>query len=191
MPEESLSTQLASHLSANIRHVRNERSLTQQGLAKLSGIPRSTISLLEAGDGNPTLHVLVQLSTALRLSIEEILSAPKSVTKLYKKGALPIEKRGREEIVRIQKLLPDPIPGMEIDRIELEPSGKMVGVPHRSGTREYLTCEKGKITLWTLGEKHILSPGDVIAFQGDQRHSYQNTGHSLAVGFSVVTLSPL
>ena len=79
---------------------------------------------------------------------------------------------------------------MEIDRMSLKVGAKVVGVPHRPGTREYLTCEKGQITLWAGGEKLLLIAGDVAAFQGDQRHSYSNDGDEEAVGFSVVTFAP-
>jgi hypothetical protein len=34
-----------------------------------------------------------------------------------------------------------------------------------------------------------LSPGDVVVFQGDQRHSYRNPGRVPAVGYSVVLLA--
>ena len=66
----------------------------------------------------------------------------------------------------------------------------MSGVPHRPGTREYLACERGRLTLRAAGERFDLGPGDVAAFQGDQPHSYHNEGSVVAVGFSVVTLAP-
>ena len=78
---------------------------------------------------------------------------------------------------------------MEIDRIELPPRVKMTGVPHTPGTREYLTVESGAITLVAAGESFELEVGDVIAFRGDQRHSYANPGTKVAVGYSVVVLA--
>ena len=89
----------------------------------------------------------------------------------------------------MRKLLPDPIPGMEIDRIEVAPGARMTGVPHTPGTREYLTCETGKKLLVVSGERFTLAPGDVAVFRGDQRHSYHNGGARPAVGYSVVVLA--
>ena len=80
---------------------------------------------------------------------------------------------------------------MEIDRLELSSGARMVGLPHRPGTHEYLCCEKGEIGLHVAGEHLELSPGDVAAFAGDQRHSYECIGGRVAVGFSVVTLAPV
>ena len=75
--------------------------------------------------------------------------------------------------------------------MELAPGARITGVPHRPGTREYLCCESGRIVLRAAGERFELGPGDVAAFQGDQRHSYENGGPGTAVGFSVVALVPL
>ncbi len=76
------------------------------------------------------------------------------------------------------------------DRIELPPGGRMAGVPHTPGTREYLTCEAGEIELVAAGERWLLRPGDVVAFRGDQRHSYANPGARPAIAYSVVVLAP-
>jgi quercetin dioxygenase-like cupin family protein len=78
---------------------------------------------------------------------------------------------------------------MEIERIELPPKGRMPGNPHTPGTREYLTCERGRILLVAAGEKWELDAGDLVVFRGDQRHSYTNMGDGPAVGYSVVTLA--
>lgn len=92
----------------------------------------------------------------------------------------------------MRRLLPHAIPGMEMDRIELPPGGRMQGVPHPPGTREYLTCETGEIVPVAAGESWNLRAGDVIAFRGDQRHSYANPGtRRPAVGYSVVVLAHL
>lgn len=185
-PADPLET-LAANLASNLRFVRRQRGLTQAGVARLSGLPRSTIAQIETGEGNPTLAVLTRLALSLQLSIEEILSAPHARCQLFPKGTLPGATRGRDGAVLVHKLLPDPVPGMEIDRLELKPGARMTGVPHRPGTREYLTCERGRLTLRAAGERYDLSEGDVAAFDGDQPHSYHNEGGVTAVGFSVVT----
>lgn len=74
--------------------------------------------------------------------------------------------------------------------MELDPGGTLTGIPHTHGTREYLTCEAGRIELAASGERWSLEPGDVVVFRGDQRHSYRNPGRSKAVAYSVVALAP-
>jgi transcriptional regulator with XRE-family HTH domain len=189
-PERNFMEALSGNLAANLRYLRERRGLTQAQLARHADLPRSTVSQMETGAGNPTLSVLVRLARALDVSIEELLSSPHSAVQIFRKGELPLETRGPGGGARVAKLLPDPIPGMEIDRIELSAGTRMAGIPHRPGTREFLACESGRLTLWTGGDRHELAPGDVAAFQGDQPHSYGNEGATAAVGFSVVTLVP-
>jgi quercetin dioxygenase-like cupin family protein len=75
--------------------------------------------------------------------------------------------------------------------MELEPGGRMVGVPHTPGTREYLTCERGRIELVASGECWRLETGDALVFRGDQRHTYRNLdSRRAAVAISVVCFAP-
>jgi transcriptional regulator with XRE-family HTH domain len=181
---------LSEHLGDNLRFVRQRRGITQGQLAKLCDVPRSTIANLEAGGSNPTLSVLSRLSRSLHLSLEELLSPPKVRCQLFPSGTLPVKSRARGR-ARVHKLLPHAIPGMEIDRFELESNARITGVPHRPGTHEYLCCERGELRITVEGERFDLRPGDVATFPGDQAHGYHNTGSELAVAFSVVTLAPL
>jgi transcriptional regulator with XRE-family HTH domain len=191
MSKDTLLDRLPENLANNIKYLRERRGLTQGRLSGLCGVPRSTLANLETGSGNPTLAVLSAIASALQITIEELLSTPRAQGKVYPKGSLPIRERGRGVKVTVSKLLPDPIVGMEIDRMKVPTGALMKGVPHRPGTREYCYCESGSAVIWTAGERFDLSAGDVLSFQGDQAHSYTNEGRADAVLFSVVTLAPL
>jgi quercetin dioxygenase-like cupin family protein len=92
----------------------------------------------------------------------------------------------------LRPLVPEAIPGLDIARMELAPGGVMAGVPHTPGTREYLTCERGKIELWASGESWRLAPGDALVFRGDQKHSYRNLdAKRKAVAVTVVCFAPV
>jgi quercetin dioxygenase-like cupin family protein len=67
----------------------------------------------------------------------------------------------------------------------------MTGIPHRTGTREYLTCEAGEVVLTVSEEMLRLTPGDVVVFRGDQKHSYANPSSRTAVAYSIVVLRPV
>lgn len=185
------SPHISENLARNLKYLRERRGMTQGGLAELCGVPRSTLANLETGSGNPTLAVLSAIASALQITMEELLSTPRAQGRVYARGELPIEERGRHHAVTVSKLLPDPIVGMEIDRMRMLAGARMKGVPHRPGTREYCYVEQGTATVWTAGERFDLSAGDVLSFQGDQPHSYANEGTKTAVLFSVVTLAPL
>lgn len=177
---------VASRLAANIKQLRAARGLTQQQMSKLSELPRATWANLESGVANPTLQVLHRVALALQVSIEELISPARAVVRLHPRDTLVTRVRGA---CQVRKLLPDPIPGIELDRMHLPSGQRLTGIPHTPGTREYLTCESGLIELVVAGETWRLAPGDVVTFRGDQRHSYFNPGAAAAVGYSVVLLA--
>ena len=76
--------------------------------------------------------------------------------------------------------------------MELVPGGQLGGIPHTPGTREYLSCESGRVELVASGERWELGPGDALVFRGDQRHSYRNLdARRIAVAISVVCFAPV
>jgi transcriptional regulator with XRE-family HTH domain len=182
-----MDAELAARLGSNLKQLREARGVTQAQMAKVADVPRATWANLESGTANPTLSVLDRVAGALQVTLEELVAIPRAAAQLYRRGALPVRQRGDATVF---KLLPDAVPGMEIDRIELPPGARMTGVPHTPGTREYLTCASGAIVLVAAGERFELTVGDVVAFRGDQRHSYTNPGPRPSVGFSVVALAP-
>lgn len=178
---------LAQHLAKNIAALREHRRLTQGQLAKLSGIPRSTMTYLESGRGNPSLANLAKISQTLQVSLEELLAKPREQSTLIRYADLPRQTKAKG-LAAVLPLLPEPLPGFQIERLELQPRARLGGTPHLVGTREFFTCMTGNLSL-TVGElMHELGPGDVVAFPGDQTHAYHNHGSTKMVGISVVSL---
>jgi len=175
---------LNRNLADNIRRLREAHNMSQQRMADISGLPRPTWASLESGAANPTLNVLSKAAQALQVSIEELVGAPRNEIQFI--AATDVKERKRQD-ARLRPLVPDALPGLEFSRMELAPGGRMIGVPHTEGTREYLTCEKGRIELIVAGDHYQLSPGDMLVFRGDQRHTYKNPdARSKAVAISVV-----
>jgi transcriptional regulator with XRE-family HTH domain len=182
-----MSDEMAARLGKNVRQLRATRGMTQAQMARLSGLPRATWANLESGESNPTLGVLARVAGALQVTIEELIAAEQASARHYPKGTLPSRRRGS---VEVRSLLPDRIPGVVMERMDLPGEARLVGVPHTAGTREYFTCEQGKIDVVVGGQRWSLEEGDVVVFRGDQRHSYLNPARKAAVGYSVVMLRP-
>lgn len=178
---------LPARLAQNLRALREVRGFTQAQAAALAQIPRATWTNLESGAANPTLAVLRSAATALQVSFEELLAAPRASARLHPRDSITVQHRGA---ATVRKLLPDRVPGAEIDRIALPPGARMGGVPHTAGTREYLAVERGTITVTASGASWTVEAGAVLSFRGDQKHAYANPGRTEAVGYSVVLLAP-
>jgi transcriptional regulator with XRE-family HTH domain len=177
-----------ANLAGNVRRLREARGLSQQQMARLAGIPRPTWASLESGRSNPTLAVLARTASALSVSIEELIGPPRTAARIFPAATLAVRRRQGAEI---RPLVPEAIPGLEIVRMEFVPGGQLGGIPHTPGTREYLTCERGRIELVASGERWPLGPGDALVFRGDQRHVYRNLDpRRSAVAISVVCFAP-
>jgi len=180
---------IAKNLAANLEGLRKKRRLTQSTLAKHAGVPRSTVAYLESGRGNPSLSNLAKITAALRISIEELLARPHAECEILRAKDLPRVERGHGS-VRLHRLIPDSLSGLQMERMEILPGGFMRGVPHVQGAKEYLACLSGSVRVTVAGQSHELASGDVLAFPGDQLHTYHNPGRNLSVAISVVALVP-
>jgi transcriptional regulator with XRE-family HTH domain len=178
--------EIGKNLAANLSALRRQKKLTQAQLSKLAGLPRTTITLFESGSANPSVVSLLRVGAALQVSIEELLARPRPACMLFK--SKDIETKTREGI-RIRHLLPDPLPGAEIDEMVMEAGKVYPGSPHLPGTKEYFTCLQGEVTVKVAGESFAVGEGDVLAFEGHHPHSYRNSGRGRARSLSVIVLA--
>jgi XRE family transcriptional regulator, regulator of sulfur utilization len=176
-PSDPTAGAAASHLARNLAALRHARSLTQDALAKAAAVPRSTIANLESGTGNPSLVVLVKVAGALGVPIDELLASPRAQVRHWPAADVAARSKGRG--VRIRALVPEPMPDGMIEVMDFEPGAVTGGTPHLPGTH-----------LTVGGDRHTLAEGDVLAFPGNQPHSYAN-GDAMAParGVSVVVLA--
>jgi quercetin dioxygenase-like cupin family protein/DNA-binding XRE family transcriptional regulator len=171
-------------------NLRQARNLSQGDLSSLSGLPRSTVTHIESGSGNPSLRNLIKLANALRVSIEKLLARPRNEVHLVRSADRPTTAKSKGA-VRITRLLPDAIPGMSIERVEIEVGERLVGAPHSANTKEYITVVGGQLEISVVGQTHRLQAGDVLAYPGDQPHHYGNVGRGKLTFLSVVVIAPI
>ncbi len=174
---------LAENLSKNIIYLRRSRSLTQDRLSKLAGIPRSTVTNLESGSSNPSLGNLVRIAAALETKVEDLLAPPISQAKLVKQDEFSYKNKNGN---LVYNLLPSPIKGLILEKLELLPNNGFTGIPHLKGTKEYFTCIQGKARVTVVGKTFDVSKGDVLVFKGNEAHSYHNVHSTKALAISII-----
>ncbi|HMG11223.1 MAG TPA: helix-turn-helix transcriptional regulator [Mucilaginibacter sp.] len=59
--------------SEQLKAVREEKKMTQHGLATVSNVNRSQIGEFERGVANPTLDSLVELASALDVNLDDLM----------------------------------------------------------------------------------------------------------------------
>lgn len=163
----------SQRIAHNLRDIRKSRSLSQAVLAKISGVPKSTINHIESAQSSPSIDVIEKLAQALGVSIEELLSVPAADVALVEPDELPVV-RSLPGVGSIRRILPDPFPGVDIYVIDLEKGGLMPGITQGAHGRKMIFCSNGEIELRVHGASHKIRSGGAALFPGDQTHSFKN-----------------
>ena len=66
--------ELLKAIGNNIRKFRNERKISQQELADVTNIAKSTVQRIESGKLNPTIVMLNKISISLDIDLIELIS---------------------------------------------------------------------------------------------------------------------
>lgn len=66
---------LLRSLGARVRHCREKREWTQEGLAERAELDRSYIAGIEAGLRNPSIKAVAKIARGLGLTLAELLEA--------------------------------------------------------------------------------------------------------------------
>ncbi|APS41742.1 MULTISPECIES: helix-turn-helix transcriptional regulator [Weissella] len=56
----------------NVKQIRISSSITQKDLAKMVGITRQTLSLIEKGQYNPTLKLAIGIAKSLNVTLDDL-----------------------------------------------------------------------------------------------------------------------
>ncbi len=170
-----------------VRAMRRDRGWTLEQLASLSGVSRSMLSEIERGAANPTLGVAFRIAQAFGLSLGDLVEspAPKAKIDVIRAGDRGLLFRDDEQC-RIRTLSPLHLEkDVEFYEVTLRTGGKLESSPHYSGTREFLTVERGTVRLQAGDETTDLDRGDSAHYPADIPHSIANIGRGEALLFLV------
>ena len=84
-------------VAKNIRRLREERRLSIEELARLSGVSKSMLAQVERGDGNPTISTLWKISNGMKVPFDALTVRAKEEYELVKTDEIQpiLEDRGR------------------------------------------------------------------------------------------------
>lgn len=163
---------MVDRMASALRRHREVHNLSLGDMSRLTGLSKTNLARLEAGDGNPSLETLWRLGRALGLSVGQLLEeeAP---------GAAAVLRRGDGPIVessfgmRGRLLHTDHSRHRtEIFELDLPPRTEYRGEPHEVGTHEAVHCIHGQILCGPPDRPVVLAPGDTAFFDGSMVHVY-------------------
>jgi transcriptional regulator with XRE-family HTH domain len=165
------------HVAPRLRRIREQRRMTLDGVARSTGISKSTLSRLETGGRRPTLELLLALSHAYRVPLDDLVAAPEEGDpRLYLK---PGRVKGRTVIPLTRQ--PD---GMQAWKIII-PTNKVTPEPRTHDGYEWIYVLSGHMRFVLGDQDWVLGPGEVAAFDTTVPHWFGSTGEQPAEILSI------
>ncbi|WP_162528457.1 cupin domain-containing protein [Novosphingobium sp. BW1] len=177
---------MMDEVGVRLRAVRERKDISQRALAKLAGIPSSTISLIEGGRTNPSVGSLKRILDAIGMTLGEFfnLDVTEDRSIFFKgndlseigRGGVSYRQVGRSGSSSIQMLYETYQPGSESGRVMLTHEGEEAGV-----------IISGKLEVTVAEETRVLQVGDAYLFSSQLPHRFRNTGKEPCIVVSACT----
>ncbi len=160
-----------------LKRLRTQRRISLTGLADTTGISKSTLSRLENGQRRPTLELLLALSQAYRVPLDDLVGAPEVGDPRIR--LKPGRVKGRTVIPLTRQ--PD---GMQAWKIVI-PTSKVTPEPRAHDGYEWIYVLSGHLRLIVGDQDWVLGPGEVAEFDTQVPHWFGSTGHEVAEILSI------
>lgn len=168
-------------LAQSVRAHRESRGFSLGTLSQMAGISKTSLSKIEAGQGNPSLEVLNRIANALNVPVGALFGEEK-LPQVY------IIRRGVGQVVTSDSglssrtlLVDGRSHRMSIYEVHLRAQAIYRALPHLPGTQEFLLCLEGDIRLGPEEQEVHLQPGDAICFAADLPHTYSSISGAKAL----------
>lgn len=166
-------------IAANLRQLREDRKLSLDKVAEVTGVSKSMLGQIERGESNPSITTIWKIASGLKISFTSLVNAPQADTVLVDQAAVePLAGDGGR--YRVYPLFPyEEGRRFEIYTVEIEPGGCFESDSHGERTLEFVTVFDGELTLTTNNREYVLKRGESIRFRADRPHAYRNAAAAL------------
>ncbi|MGD9570132.1 MAG: helix-turn-helix domain-containing protein [Sedimentibacter sp.] len=168
-------------IGENLRRLREERKLSLDNVAKLSGVSKSMLGQIERGEVNPTVSIVWKISNGLKISFTQLMNRPETDIELVYKSELQplVEDNGKFKNFPIFPF--DSKRRFEMYSLEIEEAGHLNAEAHPQGTQEFITVFSGEVSININNENYIVTSGNSMRFKADIPHAYKNIGGELCI----------
>jgi DNA-binding XRE family transcriptional regulator/quercetin dioxygenase-like cupin family protein len=173
-----------------IREIREARTLSLRALADASGVSRSMLSDIERGAKSPTIALLAAVSEALDVPLSALVDGGGSLAPISAQVVRAADQRTIADRSGVRRTTLGVLHGdssVEFVRFELPPrTASGTFAPHKPGTLERISIERGMVTVQFGDEKVSLKAGDTLSYEAAVPHSFANTSGKIAVLYLVI-----
>ncbi|MCV9945158.1 cupin domain-containing protein [Rhizobium sp. BT-175] len=163
-------------IGSRLRHLRIAHKLSQRELAKRTGVPNSTISLIESNASNPSVGALKRILDGIPIGLAEFFAfEPERPRKAFYaaeelveigKGAISYRQVGENLVGRSLQILKECYqPGADTGKVPLVHAGEEGGI-----------VLSGRLEVTVDDERRILGPGDAYYFESRRPHRFRCVG---------------
>ena len=124
-------------VSENARRLREEKRLTLDEAARLTGVSRSMLAQIEKGDVNPTISMVWKIANGYKVSFTSLVEPARERPVLLRGDDAPILEEDGGRYRNCPAFPFDGERGFETYRIVMLPGGALEAQPHLPGTEEY------------------------------------------------------
>jgi transcriptional regulator with XRE-family HTH domain len=167
-------------IARNLRRWRMTREMTLSALAEQAGVAKSTVSLIERGQGNPSIDTVWALAAALGVPFASLFhdeppTDDVTVVRADDESLIAVDHAGLDTDGLVIRHLLTRTGGalIEIYTLELEEGAVRHANAHVNGLFEHLTIAAGTVEISTDSFTEVVSQGDLISFRADRPHTYR------------------
>lgn len=154
--------------------------MTLSALAEQAGVAKSTVSLIERGQGNPSIDTVWALAEALGVPFASLFhddppTEDLTVVRGSDAEAVAVDRAGLKTEGFVGRHLLTRTGGdlIEIYHLEVEEGAVRHADAHVSGLFEHLVITAGTVEISTDAFCETVSAGDLISFRADRPHTYR------------------
>lgn len=164
---------LSIQIGQRLRFYRQQRQLSLEELAELTGVSKPMLGQIERGTSNPTVAILWKIASGLQIPFASFLIRDPSIKILREEEQLFFKEDN--DLFETYNTFASPGIPLEIYRIRMLPGCKHLSAPTGIGVLKSITVHSGILSI-EIGEENdqTLNTGDAISFSSDVYQVYKN-----------------
>src|ERR1700719_1235195 len=156
------------------------REMTLSALAQEAGVAKSTVSLIERGQGTPSIDTVWALAAALGVPFASLFhdESPADDVLVVREddgSVIAVDQAGLDTDGLVIRHMLTRTGGslIEIYSLVLDEGAERHASAHVTGLFEHITVATGTVEISTESFTEVVRQGDLISFRADRPHSYR------------------
>ena len=173
------SEEISRQFGDRVRTLRERTGTTLDQLAARSGVSRAMLSKVERGEKSPTIGLALRISHAVGGSLSGLLRGEQARSAYLVRRKEERESFKDEATGLDRQIISPTVEGSAVELLKhVLPASSSTGPlpPYPPGTEKYVMVETGSVTVRLKDAEVDLDAGDLLFFEADVEHCFENRG---------------